>query len=219
MAIVPPNKDLELNTWSGNFDTRITATPTAFGLVAGDATAFHALAADYSTKLATATNPGTRNSGTIAAKNTSKKALQAKARQLIKIISAYPPVTDQQRSDLGLNPKDLVPSPVPPPVTRPLLTVDGAGTLRLVDETTPTRRGKPQGVNGAIVFSKVTPVGDPPPEIPDDARFAILATRPRESVPIPTGNKGKMLWVLAQWYNERGELGPVSEPVSAVIAA
>lgn len=57
MAVVPPDKDQDLDAWSQNFDTKITATPTAYGLVAADATAFHALATDYATRLTTATNP------------------------------------------------------------------------------------------------------------------------------------------------------------------
>jgi hypothetical protein len=216
MAVIPPQKDQDLNAWATNFDTKITATPTAFGLVAADATAFHALAADFSTRLETATTPATRTKSAVAAKNTSKLALRAKAQQLVKIISAYPPVTDAQRIDLGLNVKDAVPTPVPPPATKPLLAVDPDGTLRIVDETMPDRRGKPAGASGAVVYAKID---GPAPLNPDDAKFAALATRTRVAVPLPAGSNGKTLYVLAQWYNERGELGPVSNVASTTIAA
>jgi hypothetical protein len=219
MPVVPPPSDLALNNFAANMDSLITATPTAYGLVAADATAFHALAADYATRLATATTPETRTKGTVAAKNTSKAALVAKARQLIKIITAYPPLTAQQRADLGLNPRDAAKTPVPPPATRPLLAVDPDGALRVVDETMPDRRSKPLGVSGAVVFTKVGAATDVPPVTPDDAKFAILATRGRVALPIPANSNGKTLWVLAQWYNERGELGPVSPVVSTTIAA
>lgn len=216
MAAVPPQKDQDLEVFSANFAAKITATPTAYGLVAADATAFTALNTDYVTKLATATTPATRTKSAVAAKNTSKLALTAKARSLIKIITAYPPLTNAQRADLGLNLKDAGPTPVPPPATRPLLAVDPDGVLRIVDETMPDRRGKPSGVNGAVVFAKVD---GPPPVTTDDAKFSTLATRARVPLALPSGSNGKVLYVLARWYNERGELGPVSALASTMIAA
>lgn len=216
MATVPPAKDQDLDAWSQNFDTKITATPTAFGLVAADATAFHALATDYTTRLTTAVNPDTRTKATVANKNISKLALTAKARSLIKIINAYPPVTNGQRASLGLNPKDAGPTPIPAPATKPLLAVDPDGTLRIVDETMPDRRAKPAGVRGAVVFAKVD---GPPPTTTDDAKFSALATKNRIPLALPSGSNGKTLYVLAAWYNERGELGPVSNIASTTIAA
>lgn len=216
MRKVPPDKDQDLDAFCVPFGTHITATPTAYGLVAADATAFAALATDFATRLATATNPDTRTKAAVTAKSTSKKALVARLRTLIKIISAHPGVTDEMRVELGLNPRDVQPTPVPAPSTRPLLAVDPDGVLRLVDETMPDRRGKPAGVNGAIVFMKIDGAA---PAGPDEAKFAVLSTRTRCEVPVGTGNNGKTLWVLAQWYNERGELGPVSAVASTTIAA
>ncbi|MDB5320777.1 MAG: hypothetical protein JWN40_2408 [Phycisphaerales bacterium] len=219
MATVPPAGDQPLLVFAQNVDTLITATPTAFGLVAGDATALHALTLDYSTRLATATTPATRNRVSVASKDTSKLALTAKLRQLIRIVSAYPPLTPSQRANLGLNPRDVTPTPVPQPATRPMLALDPDGVARIFDETTPDNRRKPPGVRGAIVFSKIGAETDAPPVSPDDARFAVIATRNRFSIPIPPGSNGKMLWVMAQWFNERGELGPVSVVASTAIAA
>lgn len=216
MATIPPDKDQELDAWSIQFSSLISATPTAFGLVAADATAFAALKSDYSTRLTTAMNSTTRTKGTVAAKNTSKLALTAKARSLIKIITAYPPLTSQQRADLGLNAKDAGPTPIPPPSTKPILSVDPDGMLRIVDETMPDRRAKPAGVRGAVVFAKVD---GPPPTTTDDAKFSALATKNRIPLALPSGSNGKTLYVLAAWYNERGELGPVSNIASTTIAA
>jgi len=219
MATVPPRSDLALNVFTINFSAKLSATPTAFGLVAADATAYAALSTDYGTKLATATNPTTRTKGTIAAKETSKAALLAKARQLIKIINAYPPLTAQQRADLGLNPRDSVPTPVPPPATRPIVTVDPVGRLRIVDETTPTRRAKPSGVIGALVYAKISPPADPAPVGIEEASFAELATRANSTLTLPAGSNNKTLYVFAQWVNDKGERGPVSIVAATAIAA
>jgi hypothetical protein len=219
MATVPPAGDQALLVFVQNMDTLITATPTAFGLVAGDATALHALALDYTARLATATTPATRTKISVAAKDTSKLALVAKVRQLIRLVTAYPPLTPAQRASLGLNPKDVTPTPVPVPATRPMLALDPDGVARIFDETTPENRRKPGGVTGAIVFSKVGPETEAPPVEPADAKFAVLATRTRFAIPLPPGSNGKTLWVMAQWFNARGELGPVSAVASTTIAA
>ena len=58
-----PAKDAELLSWKTDFSAAITATPTDYGLVAGQATAFAALLSAYSAALAIATNPMTRTRG------------------------------------------------------------------------------------------------------------------------------------------------------------
>lgn len=219
MATVPPDGDQALLVFSNHFSTRITSTPTAFGLVAADATAFAALLSDYTTRLATSTDPTTRTRGTVAAKNTSKAALLAKARVLCNVISAYPPLTPAQRADLGLNPKDVSPTPIPPPATRPIVTVDPAGRIRLADETTPTRRARPAGTVGAIVVSQILAASAPPPLGLSDTRFAALVTRNTHTLEIPEASNGKLLYVFAQWVNARGQAGPLSAVAVTTIAA
>lgn len=216
---IPPTADHALETWNANIVPRLVATPSAFGILALDATNYQALALDFSTRLATAENLTTRNKGTTAAKNTSKNTCIARARQIVKTISAYAPLTAQQRADLGLNPVDLTPTAVPAPVTRPMVTLDPAGNLRLVDEAEPTRRGKPAGVNGAVILIKLTATADTPPAGVEDTHLSMLLTRNKATLNLPAGSTGKTLWVLARWYNERGELGPVSTLASTLIAA
>jgi hypothetical protein len=215
-----PTRDQDLDAWSANFDTRITATPTAFGILASDATAFHALAADFSAKLAAAVNPSTRTRVTVQAKDISRAALKSKARTLAKVINAYPPITNAQRADLGLTVRDGTPSPIPAPTTQPIVNIEGSGggvsLLRLADETTPLKKAKPPGVFAALIYTKID---GPAPVTPADAQFSGVATKTLHSVNLPSGSAGKTLWVLAQWINERGENGPTSVVTSAMIAA
>lgn len=215
-----PGRDQDLDAFAANFDTRITATPTAFGLLASDATAFHGLATDFSTKLATATNPSTRTKVTVQAKDISRAALKLKARTLAKVVNAYPPITNAQRADLGLTVRDSTPSPIPPPATQPVVNIEGSGggqgLLRLADETTPLKKAKPPGVFGALIYTKIDGAA---PVTPDDAKFSGVATKTLHTVNLPSGSAGKTLWVLAQWINERGENGPTSVVASAMIAA
>ncbi len=89
-----PQREAELVTWSGNFDTKITATPTAFGLTAGQATTYAGLNAAFVSAYQTANDPLTRSPANIVAKNMAMAALVASARQLAGIIQKYPGTTN-----------------------------------------------------------------------------------------------------------------------------
>jgi len=216
-------RDPELDAWARNFDTKINLTPSAYGLSVAQCGAFHGLAQDFTARLTTATDPSTRTKSAIQSKDLSRAALKANARALAKIVNAFPGTTNAQRADLGLTIRDTTPSPVPPPATQPVVSIEGTGggqcALRLADETAPTRKAKPSGVSAAVVFGKIGPATDPAPTTPDDAKFLAVATRTATRIDLPAGSAGKTLWVLAQWMNERGQLGPVSVVTSAVIAA
>jgi len=215
----PSNVDGVLLPWSTNFSARISLTPTVFSLTAADATAYAALHADFVTRLAAADTPATRTKAIVAAKNQSKANLLAKARQFAKVIKASPTVTDAQRADLGLPARDLSPTPVPPPTTRPTLLVDPFGNVELHDEATPTKRGKPKGTMAAVLFAKLADAGAAAPATPDDAKYVGVATKDRFAIPVSPADAGKVLWVLAQWVNTKGQPGPVSPVASSRIAA
>lgn len=219
MDTVPPRTDAGCADWAANYDTQITATPTAFGLVAADATAFHALVTDYDSRLATVGNPTTRNKVTLAQKNASKAALIAKARELIRKNEAFPALTNAQRAQLRLRVRDVSPTPQPPPGTAPLGTLEPTGVLTLVDSATPHRKGKPVNVKGAVITGVVQPASAPAPTEPDGLPFIALVTRGRTALPLPPDADTKKFYVFARWFNERGELGPASPVAVTTIAA
>jgi hypothetical protein len=202
-----------------NFVAKITATPTAYGVTAADATAIGALATDFSARLATSSDPSTRTKVAVAQKNTSKLALVAKARQLIKLITAYPPLTAAQRAELGLNPRDVAPTPIPAPATRPLLAVEPDGTCAWSTSRCPRTAASPPASAGPWSSARSPPPPTPRPPPPTTPASPASPPAPAPPSPSPPGINGKTLWVLAQWYNERGELGPVSAVASTTIAA
>jgi len=210
---------MKLKAFLENFTPKLVATPTVFGSTVLAATEFKGLSDDFIARLTTTNDAETRTKAAVTRKNTSKRAVLARLRQLIRVIDAHPGVTDGMRVDLGLHVRDVVPTPVPAPATRPNVLVDPDGAFRLGDETMTDRRAKPAGVVGAVILTKITEAAVEVPPSADEAQFALLATRTRSAVPVPASAKGKTLWVFARWYNLRGELGPVSPPASTVIAA
>jgi hypothetical protein len=215
-----PAKDADLDAWAANFDTKITATPTAYGLVAGDATAFHALALAYTAALAASTNPATRTSVTVEAKTTSRTALVFKARALARIVQADPDTTNAQRAELGLTVPATGTTPAVAPPTKPVISIDTGASLqtgiRIVDELTPSSRAKPARVAGCDLYGYIGTVA---PTSADQYRYLGEATRNQHVLTHPDGSGGKTLWLKGQWVSSRGQLGAFSNVVTATIAA
>jgi|GEM_PF-1771410 len=83
--------------------------------------------------------------------------------------------------------------------------------LRLVDEGSPTRRGKPPGVSGAEVWVKLIEAGQPAPTDPAVLSFLKLTSRPTVRTEFRAADGGKTAVYMLRWVNTRGEKGPWSE--------
>jgi hypothetical protein len=209
-----PNGDAALLAWSLNFSTLITATPTAFGLTAAQATAYAALHATYTTALA-AVDPGVRTKAAVAAKNTARTNLKNSARLLAKLVEGTATVSNAQKITLGLNVR-AIPTPTPIPGSAPgldVLSSSGFTTkLRLHDSTSGSRRGKPPGVNGASVFSHVGPTA--PTEM-SGWTFEGNTGKTRLEIAFPgTLAAGTTVWFTAFWFNGAKQSGPTCAPVA-----
>jgi len=115
------------------------------------------------------------------------------------------------------------PGPAPAPTTRPLALVQSGQRLthqlRLVDESTPTRRARPAGVLGAEVWVKLVDADQPTPTNPAALTFLTMTTKPTFRADFKPGEGGKTAVYMARWINTRGEKGPWSEITTATVAA
>jgi hypothetical protein len=202
-----------LLAWSLNFSTRITATPTAYGLVAADATAYATLHTSFATALASC-DPDERNKIATAAKNTARLALKTSARLLAKRVEGTASVTDAQKLELGLNVRAM-PSPIPPPATAPIISITSVmgRTVKIkLKSADSADRGKPEGVHGAAVFTHVGPTA---PATADDWEFQANTGRTSFTIVFPdTVANGATVWFNAFWFNPRSESGPSAVPIS-----
>jgi hypothetical protein len=211
-----PRNDAGLLAWSGQLSTKVSATPTAFGLSAPLATSLATKQAAYATALAASTNPATRGKSTIFAKDTARRDLVAFVRVVARQIQGTSTVTDQQRVDLGLPVRKVVPTPVPPPAISPGIRVRSVNgrvvRLQVFDPANPTRRARPAGVRGATVLSYV---GAVPPENPADWRFEGSISKNLFDVAFPVSvAPGAKVFFTAFYFNPRSESGPACEAVS-----
>jgi hypothetical protein len=222
-----PRTDALLNTWAQNFSTLVSATPTAYGLTAGQATTFASAKSDFATKLAASSNPSTRTLSTVAAKNTSRASLLVLIRSYMALVQAFPAITPTQLSDLGLTVRKTTPTPIPAPVTKPIVSPTGSSSasvsIRMSDETTPDSKARPFGAKAMEVWASV---GIAPPAGPDATTFRGLATKNTVGpgsrafvVAFDNADVGKTAYLYGRWVNAAGQPGPWSSIATATIAA
>lgn len=210
-----PSTDTGLLAWSTNFKDLITATPTAYGLVAGDATAYTAVHTAYATALA-ACDPAQRNKAAVVAKNAARTTLKNSATLLANKVYSTASVTDAQKTELGIPPRAL-PTPIPPPTTSPVIEVISTTgwTVRIrLRAADGARRGKPPGTVGASIFSYV---GEAPPADISKWNFEGSAGRVTKiDIPFATTlAAGTKVWLTAFWFSGRKIAGPACAPLSA----
>lgn len=215
-----PARDADLDVWALNFSTLITAAPATYGLVAADATAISNAFNSWHAAFLAATNPSTRTQGTVATKNIQKANLLTVVRGYAATIRANRAVTDANKMNLGLHVRDTQPTPIPPPVTRPVLAIarleQGAMQLRATDEATPNRRARPVGSAGMLLFRAI---GTAPVNDPGDATFLTFVGKTEAMSTFAPADNGKVATYFARWTNSKGEVGPWSQGVSGSIAA
>ena len=206
----------DLRDWFVNFrDTINAGTPDGYGLSIEEAAAFTAAANGYIDAYAVATTPATRTTLTIEAKNTAKQAAVEQARKTVAICQTYVGMTNEKRDALRITIRDTSPSPIGPPTTSPVLTVDSVQgrvlNLRLREENS-TRRGKPAGVRGAWLYVQVG--GETPTEM-SQMTFEGATTRTDPQIVMDADVvAGTKVYVSACWVSPTDQPGPACMPVA-----
>jgi hypothetical protein len=215
-----PRRDHDLASWADNFSGRVAASPTDYGLTAAEVADLAARVSAYNARLATASEPATRTVVTVADKNAARERLVADIRLLARKIQATPTITPERKIALGLNVPGHCPSPVPPPATRPVLMLAGIvgnrHLIRISDAATPTRRSKPADTAGAEVFVYV---GENPPADLKQWQYRGLATSAFYQIEYSADEPDGPATLVARWINRKGQPGPISDPITARIAA
>lgn len=230
-----PARDSTLDSWADNFQTLIAASPATYGLTAPDAVvitnAFNVWHAAYLVGGSTGSpptpvNPSTFTTVSVAAKNSAKFAMIIIVRSYAAQIRLNPGVTNSDKVALGLNLPNNTPSPIPVPLTFPLLSIVSAGPgtqlIRFADSATPALRAKPFGAVGMQLFRGVGVAA-----ITDVALtnfLAQLTTQPFQASFL-IGDAGKVATYFARWITRgrpvgdaAAQVGPWSAPVSQNIA-
>lgn len=208
-----PGKEADLRDFLQEFSAGVTAHAVALGLDSSTATALASLVTSFENAYQLAKEKATRTSVTIDLKNRAKAAVIADVRALARRINDNPAVTSDMKIALGLHPRDVTPTPIPAPQTRPVLSViyvsAGEVWLKIVDETGVR---KPFGVLGAEVFAFA---GDNPPAEMADFESKGLFTRRTVKLSFKPTDVGKLITIGARWYTARGLTGAFGQSIVA----
>lgn len=216
-----PAKDADFANWSANFATLIAASPATYGLTSGDAATITAADAAFQTAYSTAINPATRTPVTVQAKDTARTSTQVTERAYGQTIANNAGVSPSDKIALGLNPRTNTPTPVPAPITYPLLSVASTVTNGLViryrdDLASPSVKSKPAGSTALQLNAQINVGGTisasvdlwPVAGIETKSPF-VLATSPSDS--------GKIVSMAGRWLTRRGLMGPWGPTITNVV--
>lgn len=218
-----PAKDADFALWLENFATLIAAAPTTYGLASGDATVISAANTAFQAAFLDATNPTTRTSATIAEKDAQRASATSTVRPYAVAVSRNSGVLDVDKVAVGVNLFPVGRTPVPPPITQPVLNLvqgtPGVLTLGYADASTPASKAKPVGVTGLQIFVSL---GTAPVSDPALATFREVATKSPVQLGFSGPDAGKVASIFGRWVTRSGaggvaSVGPWSSPLAAVV--
>lgn len=215
-----PAPDADFDNWLDTFVAKVTASPTSYGLVAGDLTGLSAASSDWKSKYPAHLAAVGAAGAARAAKDAARVATVAIVRPLVRRIQASPATDDGDRAVLGITIPGENTSPGGAPTTMPMLMVMCERlrhTLSWTDSATPTKKAKPPGVLGAEIRMALTAVGAPTPTDPALFGFLVLDTASPYTVEFLGTDGGKNAHYLIRWVSNGNQHGPWSETVSMTI--
>jgi hypothetical protein len=219
MADFIPQNDAEFNLWQSSLVTQVQASATVWGISATDITAVVAQQTLWTPAFTKASNKQNRSSADVQAKDDARKAYETTLRKFVaQWLANNSKVANSDRERMGLTVKQTGHTPVSVPSTSPAGSIDFSVRLQhsigYADEATPRSKAKPDGVHGCEVWVKIG--GDAPK---DTTELTFLATN--TSTPyvakFSATDSAKTVYYRLRWVNTRGQQGPWSSIISAMV--
>ena len=208
--------------WFINFDSLITAAPATYGLVAGDAVNIAAAVGPLQAAYDLASDPGTRTSVTIAARDAAFANARAVCFPYAVTISQDASVTNANKLAVGVTPRSTVRTTVPTPTAVPVLAHVSSASLRaLVTATnseTPGRKAAPLGCTTEFYWT----VGTVAATDPEQLKYQGKRTRFPTEITFDAADRGKIVTVAARYSKRNGTAGgeasgPFSDLISFIV--
>jgi hypothetical protein len=128
-----------------------------------------------------------------------------------------PVITDAARVALGLNVRNKTKTTIPVPSKSPKSRISILDSRMLSVEfkdQDSVGKGKPYGINGAVISYAVL---ETPPTGPEQLLHSVLATRTPHTLEFAAEDRGKTVYVALRWQNEKGQTGPWSNIETAIV--
>jgi hypothetical protein len=213
-----PVKEEYFKDWSFNFKTVLSDYGAEDYMPPAVYHELMRLGDDYDKKFAITENPKTRTSVTIKERQESRKVYEKFIRDTVQTyLIRNPQLTDAQRIAIGIPVHKTTHTPVPKPISWPVVQVDINTIrniiLRFIDSIS-GKRAKPFGVSGAVIRYAV--LANPPVDI-SELNETLLDTQSPCELTFDESQRGLRLYYCLAWQNTRGEKGPWTEIESTII--
>ena len=213
-----PSSDIEFNVWQGNLIQLLDVNAAAWGISADDVTALMALQTVWATAFAKASNRQNRSSADVQAKDDARAPFQKSIRSFVaQWLANNNKVTNSDRERLEITVKSGTRTPVAVPVSTPVGTIDFSirqqHSLSFVDSAT-NGKAKPDGVHGCEVWLKK---GGEAPKTDADFSYVGIDTKSPYVLSFSVEDIGKTIYYRMRWINKRGQTGPWSSTISAIV--
>jgi hypothetical protein len=197
----------------------MSARAGLWGITEADFARLLALQSDYLAKYAIAENPETRTPTAILAKNKARDVYIKEIRLIVKAHITYNPVvTDEDRKNMNLPIHKTTRTPVQVATTYPDIDIDSSTIRRLIlhffDQGQKKSKAKPSGQHGAEIRWAML---DTPPASLKDLVNSSFDTHTPFTLEFDQNERGRTVYFCLRWENTRGDKGPWSEIMSAII--
>jgi hypothetical protein len=215
--IIPP-KDADFHLMQKRLRTAADANVTLWGLDQQWMTNVFDPAADYRNgKYAAYIDPLVRTPLITAEKTAARKAYEPHVSLLVKALRYNTRLTEDQRLELELADYDT--SPSAPSVLHSwpvaVITPVGPGILRIDWHDSLTgKKAKPEHVHGTEIRRGIFAT---PPRSAEDIQHSEFSTRTPYFLESDLSLRGQTVYLCFRWEDTRGQKGPWSEILSAVI--
>jgi len=214
-----PTTDAGFDTWQESVVSTSETHATEWGIPEATISSLRSKQTAWATAYGKASNKQNRTSADVTEKNDAlddyKKIIRGFVQQWLAV---NPKVSDSDRTRMGLNIRSGSRTPIPVPDTYPIGTIDFSirqqHTITFYDQTAAHSNAKPAGVHGCEIFMKAD--GEAPKNS-DELVYLGTCTASPYVVKFDANKIGKTSYYLLRWVNTRGETGPWSTMISAMI--
>ena len=219
MADYIPKTDAKYNVWQSNLIFIILENATAWGIPEEVVALLQAAQANWNAAYDKASNKQNRTLADVVTKNEAgddfTKAIRDVAQQWL---VRNPKVTDGDRVRMGITIRSNSRTPVPAPESFPVGSVDFSvrlqHTISFYDQASAHSNAKPEGVTGCEIYLKAD--GEAPKSV-EEMNFQGTCSASPFVVKFDAAKIGKIAWYWLRWVNRKGEAGPWSPVVSAMV--
>ena len=219
MADYIPGTEAEYYVWQFNLIDILVENATDWGIPPEVITSLKAAQTRWTTAYEKANNKQNRTAADVIIKEETGESFIKEVRNVVQQwLVRNPKVSDGDRVRMGITVRTNTHTPVPPPSTFPVGSVDFSfrlqHTISFYDQASAHSNAKPEGVTGCEIYLKAD--GEAPKSV-EEMNFQGTCTASPFVVKFDSTKAGKTAWYWLRWVNRKGEPGPWSLPISAMI--